>query len=180
MELALDRRPIRKLEMVDGDSNVATNTPFNAHVGCDPVDIPVDGRAVDDCDRTARGHNIAPDGRALDEGDYAPGRDHVSVYPAVDGHDTAQGTDCVGNPAPDLRSSRGNGDASVDVPDNVEERRVGDKIAVDIAKDRHRAARNVEVAVDPSTSRNLHRRAGHELCGCGGTILPEQGENCGN
>jgi hypothetical protein len=68
MELALDCRPIRKLEMVDSDSNVATNAAFNAHVGCDPADIPVDGRAVDDCDRTARGHNIPPDGRALDKG----------------------------------------------------------------------------------------------------------------
>jgi hypothetical protein len=86
----------------------------------------------------------------------------------------------VGNPAPDLRPSRGNGDASVDVPDDVEERPVSDEIAMDVAKDRHRAARNVEVAVDRSSSRNLHGRAGHELGSRDGTNLPEQGENDGN
>src|SRR4051812_43897175 len=103
--------------MVDSDSNIATNAAFNANVGCDPADIPVNGRAVDDRDRTARSHNISPDGRPLNKGDHAPGRDHVSIYPAVNGHDAAQGTDCVGNPAPNLRPSRGNDDTSVDVPD---------------------------------------------------------------
>ena len=86
----------------------------------------------------------------------------------------------MANPAPDLRSARGDGDASVDVSDDVEERRVGDEIAVDVAKNLHRAARNVEVAVDRSPSRNLHGRAGHELGGRGRTILPDQGENGGD
>src|SRR5581483_8666352 len=97
-------------------------------------------------------------------------RDDVPVDPAIDGHDAAQGSDCVGNPTPDLRPGRGDRHASTDVADDVDDARICDEIAVDIAKDRHRAARSVKVAVDHDAGRDLDGGPGHDLSGRGGMI----------